>query len=236
MNANDYYNTQSVAYKVKSSQAGNSFVSAYPISLPAKLGFYSYVKRFLDFLLALISLPFFIPILLVISLLIKINSPGTALFKQTRIGQNGKLFKIYKFRTMTNNAPPEMATKEFEDASQYITRIGKFLRRTSFDELPQIFNILRGDMSFIGPRPLILSEKEIHSLRLAKGIYTLKPGITGLAQINGRDLVGPKEKVQLDEEYLHSFSFVTDTKIYVKTIYVVLCRKGFCDENGKQNP
>lgn len=200
--------------------------------LPAEsIGMYRYIKRFFDILMALFASPFILLLSAFIAPLIKFSSPGKVLFRQTRVGQNGKTFIIYKFRTMTESAPSEMATRDFWNSDQYITRIGRFLRCTSLDELPQIFNVLIGDMSFIGPRPLVVSEEEIHFLRLSKGVYRLKPGITGLAQISGRDCVEPEEKVRMDEEYLRAFSFRTDAKIYLETISAVLCQKGFSDGN-----
>lgn len=201
-------------------------------SLP-EINIYQFAKRFFDILLSVICILFLLPLCLLISMLIKFDSSGAVLFKQVRVGQNGKEFIIYKFRTMSENAPAAMATWKLSNADTYITRVGKFLRCTSLDELPQMINVLKGDMSFIGPRPLVLSEEEIHTLRLTRGVYRLKPGITGLAQISGRDYVNPEEKVRLDEEYLHSFSMRTDIRICVKTVFVVFGRKGFCDGDQK---
>ena len=224
------YNRESSAYDENQESRSTIRVAPAYITLPKETSsFYSFVKRLFDIVLALIFIPLLSPLLLLVCLLIRVSSPGEAIFKQTRVGQYGKPFQIYKFRTMTVNAPPEMATQKFIDADQYVTRVGKILRRTSLDELPQLINILMGDMSLIGPRPLVPCEKEIHKLRLARNIYSLKPGITGLAQINGRDLVKPEEKVDLDERYLKSFSLHTDVKIFFKTIYVVLSRKGILD-------
>jgi O-antigen biosynthesis protein WbqP len=222
-------NMNSDAYHREDGHTAEAGKGDCTVLLPEKPGAYRYVKRFFDLLMATAFLFLALPLFLFIALLIKLSSPGKVLFRQTRMGQNGKPFKIYKFRTMTENAPPDMATRDFSNSDQYITRVGRLLRCTSLDELPQLFNILIGNMSFIGPRPLVLSEKEIHALRLSKGVYHLKPGISGLAQINGRDDVEPEEKVRLDEEYLRSFSFRTDVKIYLETIAAVLCQKGFSD-------
>lgn len=198
---------------------------------PKKRYVYPFIKRFFDIILSAVSIPLLSPLLFTIALFVKISSPGEIIFKQTRMGQYGKTFTLYKFRTMTMDAPPEMATSKFNNANQYISKIGKYLRRTSLDELPQLFNILIGNMALIGPRPLILAEKEIHDLRLSRGVYNLKPGITGLAQISGRDLVKPDEKVGYDEKYLYSFSFITDLKIFFKTVYIVFTHKGIADGN-----
>ncbi len=197
----------------------------YDLFFPRRRFAYSFLKRALDLLFSVILIPLLSPIFAVLFLLVKISSPGKAIFKQTRMGRYGRPFTLYKFRTMVEDAPAEMATCDFYASNQYITKVGKILRQTSLDELPQIFNIFFGNMALVGPRPLVLNEAEIHAMRLSKGIYNLKPGITGLAQVSGRDLVRPEEKVGYDEQYLNSFSFVTDIKIFFKTFSVVLGRK-----------
>lgn len=193
---------------------------------------YLVVKRFLDTVLSVIALIVLLPLMLLSLVAIKIDSPGPTIFKQKRIGKNGKAIVIYKFRTMLLHSPSHVATAQLEDADQYITRVGKFLRKTSIDELPQLGNIIRGDMSIIGPRPLIVDERNIHSMRYQQGVYFLRPGLAGLAQINGRDLVNPEEKVKFDAEYLHTFSFKTDIKVLIKTIRVVFQHTGYAE--GKQ--
>lgn len=183
---------------------------------------YLVLKRFCDILFAL----FFILLLLLffaaLIVAIKVDSRGSAFFVQDRIGRNGKVFKIYKFRTMLREAPRDVATAKLKDSNKYITRMGKFLRKSSLDELPQLFNILKGEMSFIGPRPLVLSEKDIHTKRLKKGIYSLRPGLTGMAQINGRDWLGADKKVAYDELYLKTVGLKTDTIIAFRSIDMVL--------------
>jgi O-antigen biosynthesis protein WbqP len=134
---------------------------------------------------------------------------------------------------MLLHSPHNIATSELENADQYITRAGKFLRKTSIDELPQLINVIKGDMSIVGPRPLIINERYIHSMRYQQGVYFLRPGLAGLAQVNGRDLVDPEEKIRLDAEYLHTFSFKTDIKILLKTIQVVFTHSGYVE--GKQS-
>jgi O-antigen biosynthesis protein WbqP len=131
-------------------------------------------------------------------------------------------------------APSDVATAKLKDSNKYITRMGKFLRKTSLDELPQLFNILKGEMSFIGPRPLVLSEDEIHAARLQKGIYSLRPGLTGLAQINGRDLLNSEKKIVYDEQYLKTISFKTDFIIAFKSIYMVLKHQNVVE--GRNSP
>lgn len=194
---------------------------------------YLVVKRFWDTTLSILAFLILSPLMLICIIAIKLDSKGSVLFRQERIGRNGKIITIYKFRTMYMYSPSNTATAQLEDADQYITRVGKFLRKTSIDELPQLVNIIKGDMSIIGPRPLIVDERSIHSMRYQQGVYFLRPGLAGLAQINGRDLVNPEEKVKFDAEYLHTFSFKTDVKVLLKTIRVVFMHTGYVE--GKQN-
>lgn len=187
---------------------------------------YLAIKRVVDFtfaciLLLALSLP-----MLIIAGLIKIESSGPALFKQQRMGLGGKPFTIYKFRTMKTDAPPEMATLEFTDSSDYITRLGGFLRRTSIDELPQLFNIIKGDMSFVGYRPVCLTEENLNNLRLEYGVFALRPGITGLAQVKGRDTLRSPEKALLDKQYVEECSAKMDLWCCMKTVWTVLSGKG----------
>ena len=155
--------------------------------------------------------------MLAIALAIKLTTTGSVIFKQTRIGADGKRFVCYKFRTMTPDAPSQLSTAEFTDSALYVTPIGRFLRKTSLDELPQLFNVLSGDMSLVGPRPLIESESDMHRRRAEMGVYSLRPGITGLAQISGRDTICDEEKLRYDAEYLSSLCFSSDMKIIMGT-------------------
>lgn len=191
------------------------------------------LKRFLDIMISLIFLLLLSPLFLLISLFVCIDSRGSAIFSQQRVGRYGKLIKIYKFRTMRPEAPENIATGELEDPHDYITKFGRVLRITSLDELPQLINVLKGDMSIIGPRPLIPQEKEIHKLRLENGVYSLRPGITGLAQINGRDLLSIEDKARFDAMYLKSVSLKTDFFIVIKSIFVVFSHTDFFE--GKHN-
>ncbi len=188
--------------------------------------FYCTVKRFFDLLISLVGAIVLIIPFALISLSIVLDDPGPVLFSQYRIGRKGKEFVLYKFRTMKTNAPKYVPTSEINDPYQYITRVGRFLRKYSLDELPQVFNIIRGDMSIVGPRPLIPAEREIHSMRTRFGVYSVRPGITGLAQIHGRDLVSPADKVRWDVKYLQNFGLRQDLCIFLMTIPKVFCREG----------
>lgn len=187
---------------------------------------YSFFKRLLDIVLSLVALLALAPLLLVLALLVKLDSPGPALFKQKRVGRGEKLFDIYKFRSMYTSAPSDVATSELQNAQSHITRVGRVLRKTSLDELPQLFNVLKGEMSLIGPRPLVPNEKDIHELRREKGAYRVRPGITGWAQVNGRDCVLPVDKARLDGYYADHMSFGLDVKIIFFSVICVLTARG----------
>ena len=159
----------------------------------------------------------FVPMAL-IALAIFLDDPGDVIFTQYRVGRNGKRFKLYKFRTMKKDTPKYLPTMEMADPDKYITRLGHFLRRSSLDELPQLINVLKGNMSLVGPRPLISDEYEIHQMRMRFGVYSVRPGLTGLAQINGRDTVSPAAQVRWDVKYMERFGFLTDIKILLATI------------------
>lgn len=181
-----------------------------------------YIKHLLDFLLALIGIIVLSPIFLLIIVAIKLDSRGPVLFKQDRVGKNKKIFKIYKFRTMKIDAPNDMPTHLLENPDVFITRVGKVLRKTSLDELPQILNILKGQMSIIGPRPALWNQYDLIDERdkyQANGIY---PGLTGWAQINGRDELSIQNKSALDGEYVKKLSFVFDVKCFIGTVLSVL--------------
>ena len=179
---------------------------------------YPILKRMLDIGLSFLALLVLALPMFFIAIAIKIDDPGSVLFSQKRVGRDGKRFRFYKFRTMRKDTPKYRSTSELENPEQYITRLGRFLRKSSLDELPQLLNVLKGDMSLIGPRPLISDEFEIHQMRMRYGVYNVRPGVTGLAQINGRDLVSPAEKVRWDVKYLENFSLSQDIKILLGTI------------------
>ncbi len=183
-----------------------------------KAPFYRFIKRLGDIVISAVALVVLLLPFLVIGLAIYIDDPGKILFRQYRVGRNGKRFRLYKFRSMKSDTPKYLSTFEIENPNQYITKVGKFLRKTSLDELPQLFNVLKGDMSLVGPRPLISDEFEIHHMRAMFGVYKIRPGVTGLAQINGRDTVSPVDKVRWDVKYLEHFGIKADIKILFATI------------------
>ena len=193
-----------------------------------------YVKRFLDIFFSVILMIFLSPLMLIISLAIVLETRGGAIFKQNRMGRNGKIFVCYKFRTMKRDAPHSIPAKELADPDKYVTAIGKLLRRSSLDELPQLFNVLKGDMSIVGPRPLICEEKEIHNLRKSAGIYALRPGLTGLAQINGRNLLCDSEKIENDKRYLDNVGMRLDAKIVFMTFGCVFLGIGVTSRNKSE--
>jgi len=183
------------------------------------------LKRFWDILFGLILLVILSPFFIIISLAIKAGSKGPALFSQRRIGRNNTEFVLYKFRSMRTDTP-NVATHLMKDPENYITPIGNFLRKSSLDELPQLFNILNGDMTFIGPRPALYNQHDLKKLRTRRGVHTLRPGITGWAQVNGRDSLAISEKVELDAYYLKHHNLALDMKILAYTFIKVLRAEG----------
>ena len=179
---------------------------------------YWFCKRVLDIVCTVGGLMILLLPLLLVALIIFVDDPGPVFFRQYRVGRNGKRFQIYKFRSMRMDTPKYMSTMEIDDPEKYITRVGKVLRKFSIDELPQLINVLRGEMSLVGPRPLISDEYEIHEIRKRFGVYNVRPGVTGLSQINGRDKVTPAEKVHWDVRYLEHFNLWTDVRILVATV------------------
>ena len=187
------------------------------------------IKRILDTFFGVLLLICLLPLMLMLAIWIKLDSKGPVLFKQERVGRNGKRFTIYKFRSMSDDAPHQMATSEFDTALSYITRSGRLMRKTSFDELPQLVNVVKGEMSFIGPRPLIPKEEKVLRLRHANGAESLVPGITGLAQVRGRDEVTDTQKANYDGEYAGNVTLRGDFSILVETVLAVLARRGVHD-------
>lgn len=185
-----------------------------------------YIKRLIDFLLALIGIVILSPILLILAILIKLTSKGPVLFKQIRVGRNNQNFKILKFRTMRIDTPKDCPTHLLENPESYITSIGRFLRKTSLDEIPQLWNILIGDMAVIGPRPSLPNQYDLNELRDKNGASKVKPGLTGLAQVSGRDELEIEVKARLDGEYVKNISFLGDVKLFIKTITSVLKSDG----------
>lgn len=191
-----------------------------------KKSIYIAIKRILDFVLSLLGMIILSPVFLVLMLAIKLDSPGPILFKQKRVGIHKTHFNILKFRTMKIDTPKDMPTHMLENPEQYITKVGKFLRKTSLDELPQIINILKGDMSIIGPRPALWNQYDLLEERDKYGANDVKPGLTGLAQISGRDELEIPIKAKLDGDYVQQMSFVMDVKCFVGTIFSVLRSDG----------
>lgn len=187
---------------------------------------YPKVKRILDFILALIALIVLSPILFFIAVIIKLTSKGPVMFKQKRIGKNKREFYIYKFRSMRTDTPSDMPTHMLKNPDEYITKIGKFLRKTSLDELPQLINILKGEMSFIGPRPALWNQYDLIAERDKYGANDIYPGLTGWAQINGRDELAISEKAKLDGEYVKKMSLFFDIKCFLGSIISVLKSEG----------
>jgi O-antigen biosynthesis protein WbqP len=183
-------------------------------------------KRAFDFLVSLLSIVALCPFLIIISLMIKKGSKGPVFFKQKRIGMNKKTFYILKFRTMREETPKDMPTHMLQNPDMYITKIGKFLRKTSLDELPQIINIIQGEMSIIGPRPALWNQFELIVEREKYGANDIRPGLTGWAQINGRDELPIVVKAALDGEYVRKMSLLFDLSIFIKTISSVLKSEG----------
>ena len=179
----------------------------------------------LNRIFALILLIILSPIFLLVAIAIVIEDGFPVFFTQKRVGINYSFFHIYKFRSMKKNTP-NVATHLLANPEQYLLKIGKFIRKTSLDELPNLINIIKGDMVFVGPRPSLYNQDDLMALRVATGVHKLKPGITGWAQINGRDDISIEKKVQLEQEYLHKKSFLFDIEIVIKTFTNVLFSKG----------
>lgn len=188
--------------------------------------------KLLNVIFSLLLLVFFLPLFLIVGVMIKLNSKGPVFFTQMRIGKNNELFKFYKFRTMRVGTP-DVATDKLDSSKSYVTRTGKILRKTSMDELPQLINILLGDMAFVGPRPALYNQYELKELRTKAGVHKLRPGVTGLAQINGRDNNNDFEKTAHDSDYLNNKSLWLDMRIIFRTVFKVLRAEGILDGGHK---
>ena len=184
-----------------------------------------FMKRIFDLIMALVLMLILAPLLLLVVLAIRLTSVGPVLFRTRRVGKNSRFFTMYKFRTMRVDTP-QVATHLLKKPDQFLTPVGGFLRQTSLDELPQLINVLRGDMSLVGPRPALFNQDDLISLRTARGVNELTPGITGWAQVNGRDSLPIAEKVKLDEWYLKNRSFWLDLKVVGMTVVKVLRKDG----------
>jgi O-antigen biosynthesis protein WbqP len=183
------------------------------------------IKRSFDLLISAITFILLLPVLLLIAVAIKLDSPGPIIFKQKRVGLHNQLFTIYKFRTMRIDTP-DVPTHLLGEPAQYVSRLGGWLRKTSLDELPQLVNIMLGQMTLVGPRPALYNQTELIELRTAYGVHKVKPGLTGWAQINGRDELSDLEKAQYDQYYVEHRNLLFDLKILTKTCQHVVSAKG----------
>ena len=193
---------------------------------PKKRLFYRFVKRTFDIVASALMLLLLSPVFLVLAIAVKCTSKGPIVFRQQRLGKGGKPFTCLKFRSMRIDAPHDTATSLLGDPDQYLTRVGKFLRKFSLDELPQIWCVFIGTMSFIGYRPLVLSETNCNDMRRRLGVFTMRPGISGYAQVSGRDDLYYKNKAIMDAEYVKRASIWFDLKLCFKTVAVVLKLEG----------
>lgn len=191
-----------------------------------------YIKRILDIIISIVGLMVLSPFFLILAILIKLDDGGPVFFRQKRFGIGRKPFSLYKFRSMKISAPANCPTEALDNPDFWITKTGKWMRKTSLDELPQILNIIKGDMSIIGPRPVVMAEEALIDLRERYGANDIRPGLTGWAQINGRDEVRIKRKAILDGEYVARMSFLFDVKIFFMTFVDVLLEKGI--HEGRQ--
>jgi len=183
------------------------------------------MKRLFDFALAFAAAAALALPILIVALAVRLTSPGPALYWSKRVGRNNCIFEMPKFRSMRIDTPA-VATHLLQNPGQWLTPIGSFLRKSSLDELPQLWSILKGDMSFVGPRPALFNQDDLIALRTEKNVHSLVPGLTGWAQINGRDELPIPQKVQLDAEYLQRRSFLFDLKILWMTARKVLSKDG----------
>lgn len=196
---------------------------------------YLYIKRLIDFVLSLIGLILLSPMFLLLAVLIKLDSKGPVFFMQKRVGKNKSHFNILKFRTMRTDTPKDIPTHMLQNSGAFITRVGKFLRKTSLDELPQIINILKGEMSIIGPRPALWNQYNLIEERDNYGANDIYPGLTGWAQINGRDELPIDVKAKLDGEYVDRISFHFDVQVFFKTVFSVLKNEGILEGANKSS-
>jgi len=194
------------------------------------------VKRLIDFILSLLGIVVLSPLFIILVIAIKLDSRGPIIFTQKRIGKNKKYFNIYKFRTMKIDTPKETPTHLLENPDFFITRVGKFLRKTSLDELPQLFNILKGDMAVIGPRPALWNQEDLIEERDKYGANDIRPGLTGWAQINGRDELEISYKAQLDGYYVEHESFFMDVKCFFGTVVSVFKSDGVVEGGTGNKP
>ncbi len=187
---------------------------------------YRFIKRALDIIISLIGIVVLSPVMLAVTLAVVLTSKGPALFRQVRAGKGKSVFLMYKFRSMRTDTPTDVPTHELHNPDRFITPVGRFIRKTSLDELPQLFNIIAGDMSIIGPRPALPTQTDLLDERDKYGANDIRPGLTGWAQVNGRDELPIVTKAAYDGEYCRKMSFLFDLKCFFLTIIKVLRRDG----------
>ncbi len=187
---------------------------------------YKFIKRLADLICSLVGMILLSPLIIAVIIAIKLDSKGPVMFKQKRIGINKKTFNILKFRTMRIDTPKDTPTHLLDNPEQWITRVGRFLRKTSLDELPQILNIIKGDMSIVGPRPALWNQDDLIAERDKYGVNDIRPGLTGWAQINGRDELPIEIKAKLDGEYVEKMGLIMDIKCFFGTFIAVFRSKG----------
>lgn len=201
---------------------------------------YLHVKQTFDYIISILLTIILLPILLLIAIVIKLDSKGPVLFKQKRIGKNKVEFNIYKFRTMKIDTPKDLPTHLFQNPDMFITKMGKFLRKSSLDELPQLFNVIKGEMSFIGPRPALwnqydlIEERDRQQNQFGMNANSVKPGITGWAQVNGRDEISIEAKSDYDGYYVKNIGFELDFKILFMTVKTVFTGKGVSEGGPRE--
>ncbi|MEG0092301.1 MAG: sugar transferase [Oscillospiraceae bacterium] len=194
---------------------------------------YLWIKRIIDSVLSFFGLIILSPIFLIIAVLIKVDSKGPVFFKQKRVGKNKTYFEILKFRTMYADVPSDIPTHLLADPKSKITKVGSFLRKSSLDELPQVINILKGEMSIVGPRPALWNQYDLIEERDKYGANAARPGLTGLAQVMGRDELPIDIKAKYDGDYVKNITFMGDFKIFFKTIFNVLGARGVQEGDSK---
>lgn len=195
---------------------------------------YFVIKRIIDFVLSLLGLIILSPVFIVTAIIIKCESKGPVFFRQQRFGKNKKLFSIYKFRTMRSDTPKDVPTHLLNNADSYITKSGNFLRKTSIDELPQLINILKGEMSIVGPRPALYNQEDLIEERDKYGANDIMPGLTGWAQVNGRDELPIDVKAKFDGEYVEKVSFIFDLKVILLTVKKVITKDGIVEGSKEE--
>lgn len=191
-------------------------------------------KRFFDFIFSFVLMIVLFPFFLLISLIVMVDTKASPIFVQTRMGRNNQPFRMYKFRTMSVLAPSNVASCKLDNPKQYISKVGNILRRLSVDELPQLLNIFAGQMSFVGPRPVVLSETDLLEMRTRNGACSARPGLTGVAQTSGRDKVTAYEKAKMDAFYANNASLSLDLRVLLLTVGYVLRSQDICEGSCAQ--